>query len=163
MTDTEQRPPALSLRDLTASVPDGSDTRILLDHVDLDDRRRRGPGRHRPVGLRQVHCCAAPGLLRRPREGDVLIDGEPTAGLSERRRTRVRRARIGIIYQSASLLPSLTARAARTGRPHRPKTTGRDQGPGRSALATSVSRAGPTSCPGSLRRRAPTGRHRPKP
>jgi putative ABC transport system ATP-binding protein len=110
MTDTDQRPPGLSLRNLTASVPDGSDTRVLLDHVDLDVSAGEVVVVTGPSGSGKSTLLALAGLLRRPAEGDILIDGVPTARLSERRRTALRRDHIGIIYQSANLLPSLTAR-----------------------------------------------------
>jgi len=53
---------------------------------------------------------ALAGLLRRPADGDVLIAGTSTARLSERKRTALRAERIGLIYQSANLVPTLTAR-----------------------------------------------------
>lgn len=52
----------------------------------------------------------AAGLLRRPDHGEVAVAGKPTTPLSERERTAIRREHIGIIYQSANLLPALTAR-----------------------------------------------------
>jgi len=111
MTSINQIQPGLSLRNLTASVPDGSDTRVLLDHVDLEV----SPGEvlvvTGPSGSGKSTLLALSGLLRRPAEGgDILIAGVATASLSERRRTALRRDHIGIIYQSANLLPSLTAR-----------------------------------------------------
>jgi putative ABC transport system ATP-binding protein len=110
MTDIDRRQPGLSLRGLTAAVPDGSDTRVLLDHVDLDVAAGEVLVITGPSGSGKSTLLALAGLLRRPVEGDVLIGGVPTASLSERRRTELRRNHIGIVYQSASLLPSLTAR-----------------------------------------------------
>ena len=109
MTDIDQRRPGLSLRGLTATVPDGSDTRVLLDHVDLDVAAGEVLVVTGPSGSGKSTLLALAGLLRRPAEGDILIDGVPTATLSERRRTALRRNHIGIVYQSASLLPALTA------------------------------------------------------
>jgi len=40
----------------------------------------------------------------------VVVGGTSTEHLSERRRTLLRKQHIGIVYQSANLLPSLTAR-----------------------------------------------------
>jgi len=110
MTDTDQRHPGLSLRNLTASVPDGSGTRVLLDHVDLDVAAGEVLVVTGPSGSGKSTLLALAGLLRRPAEGDILINGVATATFSERRRTALRRDHIGIIYQSANLLPSLTAR-----------------------------------------------------
>ncbi|MFB9554581.1 ABC transporter ATP-binding protein [Streptomyces roseoviridis] len=53
-----------------------------------------------------LQCAAG---LDRPTAGSVEIDGVPLAGLSERRLTLLRRDRIGFVFQSFNLLPSLTA------------------------------------------------------
>jgi len=52
-----------------------------------------------------LHCAAG---LDRPTSGSVSIDGQPLAGLSERRLTELRRERIGFVFQSFNLLPALT-------------------------------------------------------
>jgi putative ABC transport system ATP-binding protein len=52
-----------------------------------------------------LHCAAG---LDRPTSGNVFIDGQALAGLSERRLTELRRERIGFVFQSFNLLPALT-------------------------------------------------------
>ncbi|MCB0986986.1 MAG: ATP-binding cassette domain-containing protein, partial [Acidimicrobiales bacterium] len=52
---------------------------------------------------------AVSGLLRRPDQGQVLIDGEDLSDAPDRRRATVRRDHIGLIFQSANLFPSLTS------------------------------------------------------
>src|SRR5882724_558286 len=47
--------------------------------------------------------------LDRPTSGQVLLDGVDLAALDEEARTRVRRDRIGIVFQFFNLLPSLSA------------------------------------------------------
>ena len=47
--------------------------------------------------------------LDRPTEGDVFIDGVSISGLTEEKRTLLRREKIGFIFQAYELLPSLTA------------------------------------------------------
>ena len=47
------------------------------------------------------------GALDRPTSGDITIDGESLAKLSDDDRTRVRRDKIGFIFQFFNLLPSL--------------------------------------------------------
>jgi len=51
------------------------------------------------------------GLLDAPDTGRVLIDGEDMAGAGDARRARVRRARIGLVFQQFNLVPSLTVAA----------------------------------------------------
>ena len=48
------------------------------------------------------------GGLDRPTSGSVAIDGQPLAGLSDDDLTRVRRDKIGFIFQFFNLLPTLT-------------------------------------------------------
>lgn len=55
------------------------------------------------------------GLLDRPQQGEVRIDGVDYASASERRRARVRCSTIGFVFQSARLLDDLSA-AANIGR-----------------------------------------------
>ena len=47
--------------------------------------------------------------LDRPTAGEVLFDGQDVARMSEDERTRLRRRRIGFVFQSFHLLPKLTA------------------------------------------------------
>src|SRR5438132_2754616 len=47
--------------------------------------------------------------LDRPTEGDVVIEGRSTRGLSESDWTLLRRERIGLVFQVFNLLPGLTA------------------------------------------------------
>ncbi len=50
------------------------------------------------------------GGLDRPTEGDIIIDGRSTREFTENDWTRLRRERIGIVFQFFNLLPGLTAR-----------------------------------------------------
>lgn len=54
-----------------------------------------------------MHCLAG---LDTPTDGRVFIGETEITGLSDRRLTRVRRDRIGFVFQSFNLLPTLTAR-----------------------------------------------------
>ncbi|CAM5721973.1 ABC transporter ATP-binding protein [Streptomyces sp. NPDC048224] len=53
-----------------------------------------------------LQCAAG---LDRPTSGSVVVGGTELTGLSERRLTLLRRERIGFVFQSYNLLPSLTA------------------------------------------------------
>jgi putative ABC transport system ATP-binding protein len=100
---------ALALREVRAVVTDGAGERVLLDHVDLDLQ----PGQITAVtgrsGSGKSTLLSIAGLLRKPDSGEVLVNGQPTGAVSERRRTRLRGQRIGIVYQNGNLIPHLTA------------------------------------------------------
>ena len=51
------------------------------------------------------------GGLTRADSGSVLIDGVDFAALSDRERTRLRKSKIGFVFQKFNLLPTLSARA----------------------------------------------------
>jgi putative ABC transport system ATP-binding protein len=53
-----------------------------------------------------LHCAAG---LDRVDDGDVVIDGSPVRGLSERALTRLRRDRVGFVFQAFNLIPALSA------------------------------------------------------
>jgi ABC-type lipoprotein export system ATPase subunit len=62
-----------------------------------------------PSGSGKTTLLNVAGLLDHQDAGEVVVDGEPTAALSDRERTRVRRTKIGFVFQSFNLLPHLTA------------------------------------------------------
>jgi len=49
------------------------------------------------------------GLLEAPSEGEIWIDGVAASALPDRERTRLRRDRIGFVYQAHHLLPEFSA------------------------------------------------------
>jgi putative ABC transport system ATP-binding protein len=49
------------------------------------------------------------GAMDFPDSGEVLIDGHSTTGLNDARLTELRRNRIGFVFQSFQLLPTMTA------------------------------------------------------
>ena len=48
------------------------------------------------------------GLLDNPDGGTYMLDGEEVAGMKERERTRLRKGRIGFVFQSFNLIDELT-------------------------------------------------------
>ncbi len=49
------------------------------------------------------------GGIDRPDSGDYVLDGTPMMGLSESLRTRIRRQKVGFVFQSFNLIPVLSA------------------------------------------------------
>ena len=99
----------LQLQDIHVTVADGPDRLTILDGTTL----AVGPGELIAVtgvsGSGKSTLVAVSGLLRRPDQGQVLIDGEDLSDAPDRRRATVRRDHIGLIFQSANLFPSLTS------------------------------------------------------
>jgi putative ABC transport system ATP-binding protein len=99
----------LTISAVRVAVPDGAGERVLLDGVDLGLR----PGQITVItgrsGSGKSTLLSIAGLLRRPPAGEVVLNGRPTAALTERQRTRLRGDQVGIVYQNANLIPNLTA------------------------------------------------------
>ncbi|MCW3844904.1 ABC transporter ATP-binding protein [Micromonospora yasonensis] len=62
-----------------------------------------------PSGSGKSTLLALAGGLDRPTGGDVLVEGEPLGVLGARELARLRRRRIGYVFQDLNLLGSLTA------------------------------------------------------
>ncbi|HVI52258.1 MAG TPA: ABC transporter ATP-binding protein [Candidatus Sulfotelmatobacter sp.] len=62
-----------------------------------------------PSGAGKSTLLQIAGLLERPDGGDVLIDGESCGSLNDDKRTRVRRHKLGFVYQYHHLLPEFSA------------------------------------------------------
>lgn len=52
-----------------------------------------------------LHIC---GAMDRPSAGQVIFEGQPLASLDDDRLTRLRRERVGFVFQFFNLLPTLT-------------------------------------------------------
>jgi putative ABC transport system ATP-binding protein len=62
-----------------------------------------------PSGSGKTTLLNILGLLDRPDSGSYRLGGVETAGLGEEARARLRRSRIGFVFQSFHLIPRLTA------------------------------------------------------
>jgi putative ABC transport system ATP-binding protein len=80
-----------------------------LDGLDLTIPGRTMLAVMGPSGSGKSTLLHLLGGLDRPTEGQVLLDGVDLGSLDEEARTRLRRDRIGIIFQFFNLLPSLSA------------------------------------------------------
>lgn len=99
----------ITLHDVTLTYPDGDGRVTALDHVSLTGRGGTVTGITGPSGSGKSSLLAVAATLVRPDSGRVLIDGEDAAALPAADASRLRRTRIGIMFQQANLLPSLTA------------------------------------------------------
>jgi putative ABC transport system ATP-binding protein len=101
---------SLELSNISVTVPDGLDEKTIVDDLTL----RIEPGQTLGVtgrsGSGKSTLLAVAGLLQRPTQGTVFVNGVDATSLGDRERTQLRGQSIGIVYQASNLLPALTAR-----------------------------------------------------
>jgi putative ABC transport system ATP-binding protein len=81
---------------------------VALDGVDLHIARGEMVSIVGPSGSGKSTLLNLIGGLDRPTSGEISIDGKPVTALSDDALTRLRREKIGFIFQFFNLLPSLT-------------------------------------------------------
>jgi putative ABC transport system ATP-binding protein len=77
--------------------------------VDLDVRKGEFMAISGPSGSGKTTLLSILGLLEPPCEGTILFDRAEVSSISEQERTRLRRERIGFIFQTFNLIPVLSA------------------------------------------------------
>nr|WSW68470.1 ABC transporter ATP-binding protein [Streptomyces sp. NBC_00995] len=100
---------AVRLRSVTRSYGRNPGAVTALDGVSLDILRGTFTAVMGPSGSGKstlLHCAAG---LDRPTGGQVFLGDTELTGLGERKLTRLRRTRIGFVFQAFNLLPSLSA------------------------------------------------------
>jgi len=99
----------LELRNVWRSYGSG-DTRIdALHDVDLRVRDGEFLAVVGPSGSGKSTLLQIMGLLDRPTQGQVILDGQDVSGLSDTERTRRRLFALGFVFQRFHLLPGLSA------------------------------------------------------
>ncbi|WP_299045146.1 ABC transporter ATP-binding protein [uncultured Actinomyces sp.] len=101
--------PVITARALTKVYGRGAGAVTALDAVDVDIARGRFTAVMGPSGSGKstlMHCLAG---LDSVTSGTIVLDGDEVSSMSQRRLTRLRRERIGFIFQAFNLVPTLTA------------------------------------------------------
>jgi putative ABC transport system ATP-binding protein len=88
---------------------DGKRRVVALDSIDLQIERGEMVAIAGPSGSGKSTLLNLIGGLDRPTSGEIRIDGQSLASLSDDDLARLRRDKIGFIFQFFNLLPSLTA------------------------------------------------------
>src|SRR6266853_5664801 len=100
---------ALELRDVRRVFRLAGTELKVLNGIDLALRPGEIVALVGPSGAGKSTMLHLAGLLERPDDGAVLIDGEDCGGLSDERRTLLRRRALGFVYQFHHLLPEFSA------------------------------------------------------
>ena len=89
------------------SISQGAEILVQVDH-------RIGPGEvltiMGPSGSGKSTLLHTAGLLEKPEGGQVFLEGEDCVALGDSGRTRLRREKLGFVYQFHHLLPEFNAR-----------------------------------------------------
>ena len=102
--------PVLRLNGITKAYNKGAVNEVtVLRGIDLDVATGEVVALVAPSGAGKSTLLHIAGLLDTPDAGTVAIGGDDMTGQTDRRRTRVRRADVGFIYQFHHLLPEFTA------------------------------------------------------
>lgn len=96
------------LEDINKLYGFGDATTVALDEVNLSVERGEFVAIMGPSGSGKSTLMNLIGLLDRPTHGKYLLDGRHVARLRSNQRAKVRRDKVGFIFQSFNLLPRMT-------------------------------------------------------
>ncbi len=99
----------LALRGVSRAYRSGDSELRVLHGADLTLRAGEIVALVAPSGTGKSTLLHLAGLLERPDEGVVLVDGRDAGQLPDADRTAIRRDRIGFVYQAHHLLAEFTA------------------------------------------------------
>lgn len=100
----------IALHDVTLTFDDGGSRLTAVDRAELVCSPGTVTGLTGASGSGKSSLLAVAATLVRPDSGRVVIDGVEATTLSRTEASRVRRSRIGIVFQQSNLIPALTAR-----------------------------------------------------
>ena len=105
----EQETPVVFLHSVERRYQQGDATLEILKGAELAVWPGQSVALVAPSGAGKSTLLHIAGLLEHPDGGEVYLDGQPTAALSDAARTRMRRTSIGFVYQAHHLLPEFSA------------------------------------------------------
>lgn len=101
--------PLVRVRGLELTVPSTAGPVNILRGIDLDIDSGSAIGVVGPSGSGKTSLLMVLAGLERPSAGSVQIDGIELTGLDEDALARMRREKVGIVFQAFHLLPTMTA------------------------------------------------------
>lgn len=102
--------PVLELRNIVREYKSEGGVLRVLEGANLTLNPGELVGLVGPSGSGKSTLLHTAGLLEKPESGDVLLEGEDCMALNDSGRTRLRREKLGFVYQFHHLLPEFNAR-----------------------------------------------------
>jgi len=99
----------IELKDVSKLYGFGDATTLALDEVSLTIEKGEFMAVMGPSGCGKSTLMNVIGLLDRPSHGEHRLEGKPVARLRPNQAAKIRRDKIGFIFQAYNLLPRLTA------------------------------------------------------
>ena len=102
-------PVALEVRQVVKTFQSDSGSVNAVDGVSFSVKHGEFVALVGPSGSGKTTMLSILAALLSPTQGQILIDGQDLAGMSEAERVRLRREKIGFTFQANNLIPYLTA------------------------------------------------------
>lgn len=99
----------ITVRNLTMRLSGGGHAVTILDNLSLEIPAKQMIAIVGPSGSGKSTLLGLMAGLDKPTSGSILLDGAEITALTEREMARVRREKIGYVFQSFHLIPTLTA------------------------------------------------------